>query len=285
MLGGPLIVQNLFGYSLPVLAAVFVGHLDDAVLLSAAVLANSLYNVTGLSLIVGLSSGSETLSGQAYGARNYRMLGVVLQRALLICCAACVPITLLWLRVDGLLGALRQPPAIALRAGRYLRLISPTLYISVLQECVRRYLLAQRVVRPGMVITAVSTLLSPLYSYALMYRWRLGLDGAAYAFNLSQATSAALLLGYTLARDRRLRGTPEQTWFGWSWACFDGWKTYLAYGLPATAMLCAEWWAFECTIFMAGLLPDAEVAVRSYTRRRSVALPLVARQSLVVRFF
>jgi MATE family multidrug resistance protein len=92
-------------------------------------------------------------------------------------------------------------------------------------------------------------------------------------------------LGYTLARDRRLRGTPEQTWFGWSWACFDGWKTYLAYGLPATAMLCAEWWAFECTIFMAGLLPDAEVAVRSYTRRRSVALPLVARQSLVVRFF
>jgi len=42
----------------------FVGHLQDPVLLSSAVLANSLYNVTGLSLMSGLSAGMETLCGQ-----------------------------------------------------------------------------------------------------------------------------------------------------------------------------------------------------------------------------
>lgn len=70
-LAGPLIAQNLFGYSLAVIAAGFVGHLDSAVLLSSAVLANSFYNVTGLSLMVGLSAGMETLCGQASGTRGF----------------------------------------------------------------------------------------------------------------------------------------------------------------------------------------------------------------------
>lgn len=41
-----------------------VGHLNDPITLSAVVLAGSFYNVTGFSIIVGLSAGSDTLSGQ-----------------------------------------------------------------------------------------------------------------------------------------------------------------------------------------------------------------------------
>jgi hypothetical protein len=33
---------------------------------------------------------------QAYGARRYSMLGVVLQRARLICWCACLPVAVLW---------------------------------------------------------------------------------------------------------------------------------------------------------------------------------------------
>jgi hypothetical protein len=33
---------------------------------------------------------------QAYGARRYAMLGVVLQRARLICWCACIPVAVLW---------------------------------------------------------------------------------------------------------------------------------------------------------------------------------------------
>jgi hypothetical protein len=47
-----------------VIAVGFVGHLDDPVLLSSVVLANSLYNVTGYSIVSGLSAGMETLCGQ-----------------------------------------------------------------------------------------------------------------------------------------------------------------------------------------------------------------------------
>jgi hypothetical protein len=58
------LLQNVFAFSLSLISAGFVGHLNDPVLLSAAVLANSLYNITGLSVVSGLASGMETLCGQ-----------------------------------------------------------------------------------------------------------------------------------------------------------------------------------------------------------------------------
>jgi len=60
----PLFIQNLLAYSTTVVAVAFVGHLDQPELLSSAVLANSLFNVTGYSLLQGLASGMESLCGQ-----------------------------------------------------------------------------------------------------------------------------------------------------------------------------------------------------------------------------
>jgi len=34
----------------------------------------SIYNLTGASVIIGLSAGMDTIAGQAFGAKNYRML-------------------------------------------------------------------------------------------------------------------------------------------------------------------------------------------------------------------
>lgn len=50
-------------FLVPVVSTAFVGHLGPDVLASV-VLASSLFNVTGNSVIVGLSAGMETLCGQ-----------------------------------------------------------------------------------------------------------------------------------------------------------------------------------------------------------------------------
>jgi Na+-driven multidrug efflux pump len=63
----PLMLQNVFGYALSVIAAVAVGRLNDPTTLSAVVLAGSFYNVTGLSLIVGFSAGCDTIAGILVG--------------------------------------------------------------------------------------------------------------------------------------------------------------------------------------------------------------------------
>lgn len=53
---------------------------------------------------------------------------------------------------------------------RYLRIITPTLYAGALVECIKRYLLAQRVVLPGMVVTVVTCLLCPLYNWLFIFK-------------------------------------------------------------------------------------------------------------------
>lgn len=50
---------------------------------------------------------------QAYGGRSFKTLGLVLQRALLINWAMCIPITLLWTHSEKLLLLLGQQPGIA----------------------------------------------------------------------------------------------------------------------------------------------------------------------------
>lgn len=85
-------------------------------------------------------------------------------------------------------------------------------------------------------------------------RYKMGLDGGAWAFVLSTGTYSLLLLVYTCVRDARraARRHPQHTWPGFSWRALEGWASYLHYALPAAAMICMEWWIFECVIFMAG---------------------------------
>lgn len=65
-------------------------------------------------------------------------------------------------------------------------------------QCMKKYLQAQHIVSPGMYANAASTLLAPLYFYALVNQLDLGLDGAAMAFILCQATSFFGLGAYIL---------------------------------------------------------------------------------------
>eukprot|EP00126_Sphaerothecum_destruens_P015899 Sdes_comp9969_c0_seq1m1532 len=70
---------------------VFLGHLGVEAL-GASTLATMFINVTGLSLGLGLATAMDTLCSQAYGANNKKMLGVILQRGILILTLTSLPI-------------------------------------------------------------------------------------------------------------------------------------------------------------------------------------------------
>ena len=60
------------GYGLTIIGAVFIGRLGPEPL-SISVLASSFYNVAGLSVALGLSSGMETLCGQVGAQASCRV--------------------------------------------------------------------------------------------------------------------------------------------------------------------------------------------------------------------
>lgn len=64
-----------------------------------------------MSILMGFTSAMETLAGQAFGARNYRLVGVVWQRALLLTAILTAAVGLLWTQAEALLLLLRQARA------------------------------------------------------------------------------------------------------------------------------------------------------------------------------
>ncbi len=107
-----------------------------------------------------------------------------------------------------------------------------------------RYLLAQRIALPSTLCTAAAACCCPLFNYLLIFRYDMGMDGAAYANALSQWTGSLLLLLYCFWRDFSMAGERQATWPGLMLKAAVETKAllvYLSYGAAAAAMICLEW--------------------------------------------
>jgi multidrug resistance protein, MATE family len=261
-LSGPLIASSLTGYLTTTVSIAFVGRLGQQPL-SIVILATSLFNVTGLSFIVGSLGALETLCGQAYGAKNYRGVAAALQRALLLTGLLTLLVVAFWVKSEALMLATGQDAALAAGAARFLHLSVPALGFLGAAECIKRYLTSQQVVAPATLASLAALCAAPLFNWALVFGLGMGLDGAAHANNLSQFVPLVVLLFCAARRETALKGGPEQAWHGWTKEALSGWGIYLRLAWPSTAMVCLEWWTFELCVLMAGRLarPQLSVAV------------------------
>ncbi|CAI9296828.1 unnamed protein product [Lactuca saligna] len=91
----PLIAVSLLQYCLEVISIMFVGHLGQLPLSSAS-MATSFASFTGFSVLLGMGSALETLCGQSYGAKQYHMLGIQMQRAMLTLTTLSIPLAFIW---------------------------------------------------------------------------------------------------------------------------------------------------------------------------------------------
>lgn len=101
-IAGPMVAVNLSQYFLQVISVMMVGHLGE-LFLSSTAMAISFSIVTGFSLLFGMSTAMETLSGQAFGAQQYRKLGTQMHTAMFCLVLACLPVSLLWANMGKLL--------------------------------------------------------------------------------------------------------------------------------------------------------------------------------------
>ncbi|EFJ42525.1 hypothetical protein VOLCADRAFT_66930 [Volvox carteri f. nagariensis] len=230
-----------------------VGHLGRLEL-SAVTLARSMFHITGLSLVVGMGSAVETFCGQAFGAAHYPLLGLVLQRAALICLLTCALPLALWVRADWvMITVMRQHTEVVPLAAGYVRMLWPALCCWAVSGCIKNYLSSQGVVAPLTMVSCIYTASTALLNHVFMFQFGLGMLGAAVAYNLSLLVVAMVWLHV-------FRQAPEcRTWGGFRKQAFQGWGEYMRIALPSAAAICLDWWVYEAAVIIAGALPDAKV--------------------------
>jgi MATE family multidrug resistance protein len=132
-----------------------------------------------------MSSATETLCGQAYGAGQYHMMGIYLQRSWIIDGVTATILLPLFIFTAPILKLLGQDEDTAIEAGKMSLWFIPILYYYVLSLTIQMYLQAQQKNKIVGLFTASSFLVHVFLSWLFVIKLDLGVAGAMSAFIIS----------------------------------------------------------------------------------------------------
>ncbi|KAF5182307.1 Detoxification-like protein [Thalictrum thalictroides] len=249
----PMILTNVSYFSITLISVMFAGHLGKTQL-AASTLANSWASVTGFIIMIGLSGALETLCGQGYGARMYRMLGIYLQSSIIISLFFSILLSFIWFYSEPILILLHQEPQVEKMAAIYLRHLIPGLFAYALLQCILRFLQTQTVVFPLVICSVVPLAIHVGLNYALVYRTVLGFRGAALSAAITLWLSVIMLGLYVHYSDKF-----KDTWEGLSKECFKHILPNMKLAIPSAVMVCLQ---TEGVAFMISFGFSAAVSTR-----------------------
>ncbi|XP_021894778.1 protein DETOXIFICATION 19-like [Carica papaya] len=253
MFASPMILTSVLYYSITTVSVMFAGHLGP-IELAGSTLANAWATVTGFAFMVGLSGALETLCGQGFGAKMYRMLGIYLQASCIISFFFSVVISIFWFYTEPVLLFLHQDPQISKSAALFMRYLIPSLFAFGFLQNILRYLQTQSVVMPLLFFSMVPFILHFGIVYAMVHCTSLGFKGAPLAASITLWISTLMLALYVFCSKKF-----QHTWEGFSLEAFCYILADLKLALPSAAMVCLEYWAFEILVILAGLMPNSEI--------------------------
>lgn len=255
-IGLPLVAMNLLWFGKITTTSVFLGHQGELNLAGGS-LGFSFANVTGFAVLYGISAAMEPICGQAFGAKNFKLLHKTLLMAVLLLFLISIPISFLWLNVDKILISFGQREDISLIAKRYLLYLLPDLPVLSLLCPLKAYLSSQGVTLPIMYTTAAATSLHiPINIFLSRAK---GIEGVAMAVWITDFIVVILLTGYVIAAER----LKENKWKegGWLDQCAQDWFTLIKLSGPCCLTVCLEWWCYEILVLLTGRLPNPVQAV------------------------
>ncbi|KAI9120170.1 hypothetical protein K1719_008818 [Acacia pycnantha] len=252
-IAGPMIPVLSSQYLLQVVSVMMVGHLGE-LSLSSSSLAISLAGVTGLSFLMGLATGLETLCGQAYGAQQYQKLGTLTHTAIFSLILISLPLSLVWINIEKILVFIGQDPLISHEAAKFIIWLVPALFgFAVLQPLVKYYQM-QSLVLPMLISSFFSLVLHVPLCWVLVFKSGLHALGAALAISISTWANVIILWLYM-----RFSSSCAKTRAPISMDLFKSVGQFFRYAVPSAVMICLEWWSFELLILLSGLLPKPQL--------------------------
>lgn len=183
-------------------------------------------------LQLGLTSGLETLCGQAYGAEQYQKLGIYTYTSIISLTLVCLPISILWIFTDKILILIGQDPSISEEAQKFSIYLIPNLFFYAILQSFIRYLQTQSLILPMLYSYLASFCLHIPLCWILIFKLKLEVIGAALAINMSSFVNVILLGFYIKYSSACEKARPV-----FSMEVFSTIKEFFSFGIPSALMI------------------------------------------------
>ncbi|KAL5547019.1 hypothetical protein UlMin_006706 [Ulmus minor] len=254
----PSMLARVTSFGVLVVTQSFLGHVSDLDLAAFALIQSLVIRFVN-GILLGMSSATETLCGQAFGAKQYHMMGIYLQRSWIVDFITATIMLPLFIFTTQFFNLIGQQYDIAVVSGKLSLLAIPYLYFFVFSLTIQMYLQAQL---KNMIVGWLATaafVLHILLSWIFVYKLNWGIVGAMAALNISSWISVIGQFVYIFG------GWCPETWKGFTIAAFSDMWPVVKLSISSGLMVCLELWYNSILVLLAGYMKDATVAISAFS--------------------
>ncbi|RCK66967.1 hypothetical protein Cantr_03429 [Candida viswanathii] len=255
----PLVITFILEHFFSIVALVVVGKLGTAEL-GAVSLATMTATIT-FAIFEGTATALDTLCPQAFGARNYEMMSIFVQRTNVLSLVMFLPCAVFWWFSGAVMKYVIDDPKVVYLTQLYLRYLIWGAPGYILFENSKRFLQAQGIFEAGTGILFISAPVNIALSWFLVWNETFGVGyiGAPISANVNYWMMFILLLGYVAYVDGK------KCWFGiapWE-ELFADWGSIMRLAVPGIVMMESEYMAYEIMTLFASYFGAVQLAAQS----------------------
>nr|GMD90631.1 protein DETOXIFICATION 24-like [Ipomoea batatas] len=254
----PGVLSRVASFGSIIVTQSFIGHIGELDLAGYALVQTlTVRFVNGI--LLGMSSATETLCGQAYGAGQYHMMGIYLQRSWIVDFITLTVLLPFFIFATPIFKLLGQEGSIAEAAGYVSYWFIPVVYNFVFSLTIQMYLQAQQ---KNMIIAWLSVAQFVIHiplSWLLVYQFEFGVPGAMIALTISSWFVVIGEFVYIFG------GWCPNTWRGFKMDAFKDIFPVVKLSISSGVMVCLELWYNAVLVLLAGYMKNAEVAISAFS--------------------
>ena len=232
----------------------FIGHLNQPSLFAAFGFGMAWYSGFVLGVIFGLAAGFGTLASQAYGAKNYKKLGLLYQKVFVVTEIIMAVVSILLWFTAPVLKSMGYEEDLANEVGLLMKILVPNALIYPLFDITKYYLLAQNVFDIPAYIVVFTNIVHIFWCHLFINHLNAGLIGVAVARLITDGSAIVLILLYA-----KYRNPNPESWTPWTSECLKDLGSFTKDLLSQGASIYIEWITFEITTVITGFLKHATI--------------------------
>uniref|UniRef100_A0A2P2ILT3 Protein DETOXIFICATION Multidrug and toxic compound extrusion protein n=1 Tax=Rhizophora mucronata TaxID=61149 RepID=A0A2P2ILT3_RHIMU len=253
-IAGPSIFSRLAMFSMTVVTQAFAGHLGDLNLAAISIATTVIISIS-FGFLLGMASALETLCGQAFGAKQYSMLGIYLQRSWIVLVLCSILLLPMFLFATPLLKLIGQSTEVAEQTGVVALWLIPFHFSLPFQFTLQRFLQCQLKTGVTAWVSGVALAIHVLLTWVFVYKLRVGIVWTSLILDFSWWVSVFGMLGYCVC------GGCPLTWTGFSFQAFLGLWEFFKLSVASGVMLSLENFYYRMLIIVSGYIHHNEVAI------------------------